>query len=96
MLSVCTRADGDIEDDRDRLRLGGQRCRRRMARSGSRQDDVAHRVGDGLPAALNSIHTYCDALVRETAGGKVEDKRSMSGQFRMSGKAGLLTANRTE
>jgi hypothetical protein len=34
--------------------------------------DAKYRIEDGLPAALNSIHTYCHALVREIAADKVE------------------------
>lgn len=34
--------------------------------------DAKYRIEDGLPDALNSIHTYCNALVREAAGGRVE------------------------
>ena len=34
--------------------------------------DAKYRIEEGLPAALNSIHTYRDALVRETATGKPE------------------------
>ncbi len=33
--------------------------------------DAKYRIGDGLNAALNSIHTYRDALVQETASGSV-------------------------
>jgi len=33
--------------------------------------DAKYRIEDGLGAALNSIHTYRDALVREAAGGGV-------------------------
>ncbi|HEY4808718.1 MAG TPA: DUF2357 domain-containing protein [Roseiarcus sp.] len=34
--------------------------------------DAKYRIEDGLTAALNSIHTYRDALVREAASGKPE------------------------
>jgi hypothetical protein len=34
--------------------------------------DAKYRIEDGLPDALNSIHTYKDALVREVDGGKIE------------------------
>jgi Domain of unknown function (DUF2357)/PD-(D/E)XK nuclease superfamily len=34
--------------------------------------DAKYRIEDGLPAALNSIHTYRDALVHEAEGGKPE------------------------
>ena len=34
--------------------------------------DAKYRIEDGLPDALNSIHTYRDALVREVEGGKIE------------------------
>jgi hypothetical protein len=34
--------------------------------------DAKYRIEDGLPAALNSIHTYRDALVHEAPGGKPE------------------------
>jgi PD-(D/E)XK nuclease superfamily/Domain of unknown function (DUF2357) len=34
--------------------------------------DAKYRIEDGLPDALNSIHTYKDALVREADGGKIE------------------------
>lgn len=34
--------------------------------------DAKYRIEDGLGDALNSIHTYKDALVRETKGGKIE------------------------
>ncbi len=34
--------------------------------------DAKYRIDEGLPDALNSIHTYRDALVREVSGGKIE------------------------
>jgi hypothetical protein len=34
--------------------------------------DAKYRIDEGLPAALNSIHTYRDALVRESSTGKPE------------------------
>jgi hypothetical protein len=34
--------------------------------------DAKYRIEEGLPVALNSIHTYRDALVHEAAGGKTE------------------------
>ena len=34
--------------------------------------DAKYRIEDGLGDALNSIHTYKDALVREAEGGKIE------------------------
>lgn len=34
--------------------------------------DAKYRIDDGLNEALNSIHTYRDALVRETGTGKIE------------------------
>jgi hypothetical protein len=34
--------------------------------------DAKYRIEEGLPAALNSIHTYRDALVRESATGRPE------------------------
>jgi hypothetical protein len=34
--------------------------------------DAKYRIDEGLNAALNSIHTYRDALVREAEGGTVE------------------------
>jgi hypothetical protein len=34
--------------------------------------DAKYRINEGLNAALNSIHTYRDALVHEAEGGKVE------------------------
>ena len=34
--------------------------------------DAKYRIDEGLPDALNSIHTYRDALVREVDGGKIE------------------------
>jgi hypothetical protein len=34
--------------------------------------DAKYRIEDGLPDALNSIHTYRDALVREMNGDKIE------------------------
>jgi hypothetical protein len=34
--------------------------------------DAKYRIEDGLPDALNSIHTYKDALVREADGGQIE------------------------
>jgi hypothetical protein len=34
--------------------------------------DAKYRIEEGLPASLNSIHTYRDALVRESSTGKPE------------------------
>jgi PD-(D/E)XK nuclease superfamily len=34
--------------------------------------DAKYRIEEGLPASLNSIHTYRDALVRESSTGKAE------------------------
>ena len=34
--------------------------------------DAKYRINEGLNAALNSIHTYRDALVHEAAGGALE------------------------
>jgi hypothetical protein len=34
--------------------------------------DAKYRIDEGLPDALNSIHTYRDALIREGTGGKTE------------------------